>query len=101
MASRRKSLNESENLQSEPIDTPEMVAFRKGDVVPLQNTQQTQVQPSKVEDATTLSVKEKNKKLVVELEPDLYEAFATVCFKQKMKMAKVVRQWIEDYVQAN
>ncbi len=101
MASRRKSLNESENLQSEPIDTPEMMAFRKGDVVPLQDTQQTQIQPSKVEEEILPAVKEKNKKLVIELEPDLYDAFATVCFKQKRKMAKVVRQWIEDYVQAN
>lgn len=100
-ARRRKSLNESEALQGEVETTPEMEAFRKGiDPASSLEAQHSEPEPTRVEDEAA-AAKGKNKKLVVVLESDLYEAFATVCFKQKKKMARVVREWIEDYTQEN
>jgi hypothetical protein len=43
--------------------------------------------------------KGKNRKLVVELEPDLYDAFALACFTNKKKMAKLVREWIKGFTE--
>ena len=84
--------------------TPEMEAFRKG-ALPVQE-QPVSVTPLEQPTLSTetdeaSAVKVKNRKLVVELEPDLYDAFATACFHKKIKMAKLVRQWIEDYSNTN
>ena len=84
--------------------TPEMEAFRKG-ALPVQEQPVSVALPEQpifstgADEAPT--VKGKNRKLVVELEPDLYDAFATACFHRKIKMAKLVRQWVEDYSNAN
>lgn len=93
--------------------TPEMKAFRKG-ATPVQEQIiqeqiiQEQAVPSDTSKALPLqreaeepAPKGKNRKLVVELEPDLYDAFATACFTQKLKMAKIVRKWVEEFCQEN
>jgi hypothetical protein len=84
--------------------TPEMEAFRKG-ALPVQEQPVSVATPARLPLLTEAdeapASKGKNRKLVVELEPDLYDAFATACFQKKIKMAKLVRQWVEDYSNIN
>lgn len=79
----RKPLSES--LKETEL-TPEMEAFRKGNTI-----------PEKVEQVVEAKKLKHHRKLVVELEDELYDAFATVCFKKRKKMAQVVRAFIEEY----
>lgn len=79
--------------------TPEMEAFRKGEDSVQESSvpailSETSLIPDELQEPAP---KGKNRKLVVELEPDLYDAFSTVCFHKKLKMAKLVRKWIEDF----
>lgn len=100
MAKSRRSL--SDTLGEEL--TPEMEAFRRGSTsvqekpVPVVTPEEP---PLPIEADEVSASKGKNRKLVVELGPDLYDAFATACFQKKIKMAKLVRQWVEDYTKVN
>lgn len=95
MVAKRRTFAE---ILSEDL-TPEMEAFRKGEDL-IQEPPATEViletSPTSNEPEEP-ALKGKNRKLVVELEPDLYDAFSTVCFHKKLKMAKLVRKWIEDF----
>jgi hypothetical protein len=101
----RKTLTEA--LTSSEL-TPEMEAFIKGDTstsVSL-NAQATKETPE-IEEAVQPQVEVKQKKsmrkLTIELEEDLYDAFALACFNQnpRTKMAKQIRAWVEDFVAKN
>lgn len=100
MAKSRRSL--SDTLGEEL--TPEMEAFRRGSTsiqekpLPLITPEEL---PLSIEVNEAPASKGKNRKLVVELDPDLYDAFATACFQKKIKMAKLVREWVEDYTKVN
>jgi hypothetical protein len=95
MAAKRRTFAETLNEDL----TPEMEAFRKGED-PVQESLVPAILPEispTPDEAEEPVPKGKNRKLVVELEPDLYDAFSTVCFHKKLKMAKLVRKWIEDF----
>ena len=89
MTGRKQRKPLSETLGSENEITPEMEAFRKG-VSPTSPVHEEVVKENK-------SPKQKTRKLVIELEPELYDAFAEACFHKKLKMAKVVRAWISEF----
>jgi len=74
-----------------------MEAFRKG-VTPLASASAT---PEATELPKEKEPKPKNRKLVIELEPELYDAFATHCFQRKVKMSTVVRAFIASQVEEN
>jgi hypothetical protein len=90
----RRSLTDSLNEDL----SPEMEAFRKGEE-PKKPAPVTQEPLAQIEDEP--KAKMKNRKLVIELEESLYDAFATTCFTKKIKMAKLVRQWVEEYTKEN
>ena len=99
-AKQRKPLSES--LQATEEFTPAMEAFRKG-VTPLASasaTPEATAQPSP-ELPKEKEPKPKNRKLVIELEPELYDAFATHCFQRKVKMSTVVRAFIASQVEGD
>ncbi|MBW4635760.1 MAG: hypothetical protein KME30_28940 [Iphinoe sp. HA4291-MV1] len=89
MTKQRKVLSESLNESPNSKITAEMEAFRKG-VIPAPKVAEEVAIESK-------SPKQKTRKLVIELEPELYDAFAATCFNKKLKMAKVVRAWISEF----
>lgn len=103
----RKSLSELKSMGL----TPEEEAFRKGETLPSTPTpdpiQEELPAPatkaSKAKPQTNAGEKKPQKKLVVELDEDLYEAFALVCMQSRprRKMAKVVREYIEKFVKNN
>jgi hypothetical protein len=90
----RRSLTDSLNEDL----SPEMEAFRKGEE-PKRTAPVEQEPIAQIKDEP--KAKMKNRKLVIELEESLYDAFATTCFTKKIKMAKLVRQWIEEYTKEN
>ncbi|MBW4595543.1 MAG: hypothetical protein KME46_22220 [Brasilonema angustatum HA4187-MV1] len=89
MTARKQRKPLSETLGNENDISPEMEAFRKG-VSPAPPVHEEVVEENK-------SPKQKTRKLVIELEPELYDAFAAACFHKKLKMAKVVRAWISEF----